>query len=85
MTLLSLFMTSTGIFCFVPISQRLIESGIIPASNHWRCRKLPFVLVPTFYARNEDKIQRLLAADKVEDAWSEAKVRVLVFVAANRV
>ncbi|KAN0082957.1 hypothetical protein V8E55_008752 [Tylopilus felleus] len=75
MTLLSLFMTSTGIFCFVPISQRLIESGIIPASNRWRFRKLPSVLAPTFYARKEERIQFLLASDKSRNAWSDDEER----------
>ncbi|KAG8221779.1 hypothetical protein J3R82DRAFT_2094 [Butyriboletus roseoflavus] len=74
MTLLSLFMTSTGIFCFVPISQRLVESGIIPESNSWRFRKVPPVLAPTFYARIEDRLQFLLPADEVGNGWSEPEL-----------
>lgn len=83
MTLLSLFMTSTGIFCFVPISQRLVESGIIPASNGWWLRKLPSVLAPRCCARNEEKDLFLLADDKTGNAWSEAEVGVLLVLAAN--
>lgn len=78
MTLLSLFMTSTGIFCFVPISHRLIESGIVPASNNWRFQRLPFVLAPTFYDRTEERLQFLLADNKAGDAWLDAEVSVLV-------
>ncbi|KAF9218482.1 hypothetical protein BS17DRAFT_869257 [Gyrodon lividus] len=33
MTTLSLFMNNTGIFCFVPISTRLVASGIAPAAS----------------------------------------------------
>lgn len=84
MTLLSPFMTSTGIFCFVPISQRLVESGIIPESNSWQFRRLPSVLAPTFYTRIEDRLQFLLPADEVGNAWSEAEVSVLLVVAATR-
>lgn len=84
MTLLSLFMTSTGIFCFVPISQRLVESGIIPASNSWRFRRLPSVLAPTFYAGKEDRLQFLLSADEAGNAWSETEVSVSLVVAATR-
>lgn len=83
MTLLSLFMTSTGIFCFVPISQRLVESGIIPESNIWLFRKLPSVLESTFYARKEDRPPLLLPADEAGNACSEAEVSVPLVVAAS--
>lgn len=79
MALLSLFMTSTGIFCFVPISQRLVESGIIPASNSWRFRRLPSVLAPTFYAGKEERLH----ADDAVNAWPEAEVSVSLVVAAT--
>ncbi|KAI9457682.1 hypothetical protein HD554DRAFT_2301368 [Boletus coccyginus] len=73
MTLLSLFMTSTGIFCFVPISQRLVESGIIPAPNGWRLRRLPSLLAPTFYAHSKEKLQLLLVNERAGHAWSEVE------------
>lgn len=84
MTLLSLFMTSTGIFCFVPISQRLIESGIVPPSNNWWSRGLPGALTPVLYDRKEDRLAFLLANDEAEDAWSDVKVSNLVIGTATR-
>ncbi|KAF8123851.1 hypothetical protein EV363DRAFT_1354878 [Boletus edulis] len=75
MTLLSLFMTSTGVFCFVPISQRLTESGIIPASesNRWRFQGVPCILAHTLYAHKEEKVQILLPADEIGNDCSEAE------------
>ncbi|KAF8414821.1 hypothetical protein L210DRAFT_2859047 [Boletus edulis BED1] len=87
MTLLSLFMTSTGVFCFVPISQRLTESGIIPASesNRWRFQGVPCILAHTLYAHREEKVQILLPADKIGNDRSEAEVSVPLFVAGTSV
>jgi len=78
-------MTSTGIFCFVPISQRLVESGIIPASNSWRLRKLSSLLAPTFYAQSKEKFQLLLVDNRRGNAWSGAEVSVLLIVATTTV
>ncbi|KAF8127121.1 hypothetical protein EV363DRAFT_1344973 [Boletus edulis] len=68
-------MTSTGVFCFVPISQRLTENGIIPASesNRWRFQGLPCILAQTLYAHKEEKVQILLPADNIGNDCSEAE------------
>lgn len=84
MTLLSLFMTRTGIFCFVPISHRLIQSGIVPTSKNWRFWRLPPVVAPTFYDR-EDRHQPLLAVDKTGNVWTNSEVSVLPVGAEARV
>ena len=77
MTLLSPFMTNTGVFCFVPISRRLIESGIVPASNHWQFQRLPCVLAPTFYDGKDDRLRFLLENNNARGVWSDTKVSVV--------